>query len=405
MTKRGRGSGGRLALKPCVVPRNLEEPHLYDVVRDELYDLDDEALAWVASSPPLPSGGGSSDEEAVARFCLDEGIAEISELPAPVKVPDKSPAPSLRYLLTHITARCNLRCRHCFLGDPGSEEIPLESLLALAGEFADLQGLRFIVSGGEPLLHRNFRDLNERLPDFPFRSILLTNGTLLDGETVRALRFHEVQVSLDGLESSHDLIRGTGSFQKTLKALELLAASNLDLSVATMVHAANVDELEELGALLTGFRPRSWSVDVPCFTGNFAGSRDLAAPDRDAAAAMSRSWGGGYYGSSGDYACGPHLAAVMADGTVCKCGHYGDRPAGRIGEGLAAVWSRMKHLRTGDLDCRCTHLSQCRGGCRFRAELATCQTGPDPIQCFARGVPPGGDLRDAPTKTPGSERG
>lgn len=405
MTKKNSRRGTHLSLRDHVALKHLESPHLYDIRRDELYDLDEEAFAWIASSPPFPDRRDNPDGADVAQFCLDEGIAELTAEGHGRVAPARSSAPSLRYLLVHITGRCNLRCRHCFLGDPQKIEIPLESLLSLAGQFADIQGLRFIVSGGEPLLHSRFAEFNERLPDFPFRAILLTNGTLLDEAAIRRLRFHEVQVSLDGLEESHDLIRGRGNYRKTLRALEMLAASPFDLSVATMVHAANVGELEELGAFLSRYELKSWSVDVPCFTGNFAGSRDLAADDPAAARALSLSWGGGYYGSSGDYACGPHLAAVMADGTICKCGHYGDRPAGRLGEGLKAVWGRMTHLRTGDLDCRCSHLSRCRGGCRFRAEIASCQSGPDPIQCFARGVPVGGDLPGAPSNNPDSERG
>jgi radical SAM protein with 4Fe4S-binding SPASM domain len=113
---------------------------------------------------------------------------------------------------------------------------------------------------------------------------------------------------------------------------------------------------------------------------------------------MSYSFGGGHYGSSGSYACGAHLAAVMADGSICKCGHYGDRPAGRIGEGLAAVWRRMRPTRLDELSCRCSQLESCRGGCRYRAELFSCVYNSDPIQCFARGVPVGGDLMYASAK-------
>ena len=326
------------------------------------------------------------------RYCLEEDLLRRSPRRQLLALPSAPVLPTLRYLLVHVTDRCNLRCRHCFAGEAGSRELKASQINGLAEEFASLQGLRFIVSGGEPLRHRDFWEMNDRLPEHPFRSILLTNGTLLDRPSARALRFHEVQVSIDGLERGHEALRGPGSFRKALRAVELIAEAGLDLSVATMVHRANLGELEALRDLLARFPLRSWSVDVPCVSGNLAANHALAAPPEEAAPMMALSFGGGYYGSSGTWACGPHLAAVMADGTVCKCGHYAGRPAGRIEEGLLRVWSKMPRYRLDGLSCRCTHLAECRGGCRYRAELASCIDGPDPIQCLARGVPPGGDL-------------
>jgi len=385
------GGGPYLSLAPHCALRLLETPTLYDKEGDELYELDEEAFSFIASSPPI-DGAGDAGAAGLVETCIGEGLCRKTSRPHPVPLPVAPPSPTLRYLLVHITGRCNLQCRHCFLGEPTPRELDSARLFRLAGEFADLQGLRFIVSGGEPLLHSAFGEINDRIRDYPFRSILLSNGTLIDDARARALRFHEVQVSIDGLEQSHDLIRGRGAFRRAVDGLSRLADTGIDISVATMVHRANIDGFDELREFLGAFPLKSWSVDVPCLTGNFAGGGELAAAPEEAASKVAFSFGGGYYGSSGEYACGAHLAAVMADGSVCKCGHYGDRPAGQIDEGLAAAWSRMPRLRRADLSCRCSHIKSCRGGCRFRAELSSCQSGPDPIQCFQRGVPVGGDL-------------
>ncbi len=397
--------GPFLALEGHCALKRLEAPCLFDLQADQLYELDDEAFFFLASSPSLSSAMQEPATAELARYCLDEGLLRTSETRHSLPSPERPPLPTLRYLLVHITDRCNLRCRHCFIGAPSGKELSFEQILGLAGDFARLQGLRFIVSGGEPLLHPRFRELNERLPDFPLRTILLTNGTLIDRATAAALRFHEVQVSLDGLEETHDLIRGRGSYRKALQALRHLAGAGISLSVATMVHAANLDQLDELRRRLEEFPLKSWSVDVPCLTGNMADNPLLAAPPEKAAGKMSLSFGGGYYGSSGPYACGAHLAAVMADGSVCKCGHYAKSPEGRIGEGLETIWRRMRRFSLSELVCRCSQLESCRGGCRFRAELFSCVSDPDPIQCFARGMPFGGDLKHASREEPETRKG
>ncbi len=400
------GPGPFLSLGPHCALKRLETPSLYDLRADEIYELDEEAFSFLASTPSRVSFEGDPVAEELVRYCLEKGLVRFTEKRSPAPPTESPLPPSLRYLLVHVTDLCNLRCRHCFIGRPAGRELPLDKILGVAGEFSRLQGLRFIVSGGEPLRHSRFRDLNDRLPDFPFRSILLTNGTLIDGATARALRFHEVQVSIDGLEDAHDLLRGRGSYRKTIAAMKHLAEAGVDLSVATMVHAANLEQFEELEEVLRRFPLKSWSVDVPCPTGNLASNRFLEAPPEKAASKLAFSFGGGYYGSGGPYACGAHLAAVMADGSICKCGHFADRPEGHLDEGLSAVWKRMHRFLLEELTCRCSHLESCRGGCRERAKLFSCIYHPDPIQCLARGVPLGGDLRDPNHgKVDGSERG
>jgi len=381
------GAGAPLALAPHCFLKRLETPALYDARADALYELDEEGLRFLAAGP---TRGAVREPETAAflDFCLAEGLLVPAAAPAAVSVPAAPPLlPSLRYLLVHLTDRCTLRCRHCFIGPQTGTDLPLADVLRAADEFAALQGLRFIVSGGEPLLHRHFWRLNERLPSWPFRSILLTNGTMIDREAARALRFHEVQVSIDGPEDAHDLLRGHGSFRRALGALRLLAEAGVPVSVATVVFSGNLERFDELEAILRELPLKGWSIDVPCPAGALLAHPDLI-PDPDRAAAlMARSFGGGFYGSSGGWACGAHLAAIMVDGTIDKCGYFTDRRSGHVREGLAAAWQRIPRWRLEELSCRCPHLPECRGGCRFRARAHGDLLGPDPASCRLRGVP------------------
>jgi radical SAM protein with 4Fe4S-binding SPASM domain len=384
--------GSCFALAPRCVLKRLETPALYDIRADALYELDDEGLRFLASGPSREAAERSAETSAFLDFCLAENLLVPVPAAAPVAVPDAPPlVPSLRYLLVHLTDRCTLRCGHCFIGRQTGTDLPLADLLRVADEFALLQGLRFIVSGGEPLMHRHFWRLNERLPRYPFRSILLTNGTLIDREAARALRFDEVQVSLDGPPDAHDRLRGTGSFRRAIGALRHLADAGVTLSVATVVFSGNIDRFEELEEILREFPLRGWSIDVPCPAGAMADNPTLLPPIAEAAKLMGRSFGGGFYGSSGNLACGAHLAAVMADGTIDKCGLFTDRRSGNLREGLAPVWGRLPRWTLEELSCRCSRLAECRGGCRFRAQAHGSLLGPDPAMCHLRGVPVGGD--------------
>ncbi len=202
----------------CVLKR-LEAPCLYDIREDELYELDEQAFAYLIRAAE-PSGAGPPEDRAFLESCLEEGLLVSSPATGVRPVPRESPVPSLRYLELQITNRCNLHCRHCYVGDPGTTELSVGDLKTILDEFQEMQGLRLLITGGEPILHRQFGAFNELLPDYAFRKVLFTNGQALDGDVLRRLQVDEIQVSIDGMQYGHDLIRGPGTFRKAIDAAE-----------------------------------------------------------------------------------------------------------------------------------------------------------------------------------------
>jgi len=304
-----------------------------------------------------------------------------------------APSPSLRYLEVLLTDRCNLRCRHCYLGEAGRNDLPLPLLDRALAEFGGMQGLRLLLSGGEPLLHPGFWELNQRLPAFPLRSVLLTNGTLVTREAAERLSVHEAQVSLDGLRAGHDSLRGRGSFDAAVAGIENLSRAGKAVSVATMIHSANLDEFPGLERLVRGLGVREWTVDALCLAGRLPGPGGVAVAPEVAGRYLGKyGFGGGMHGSSPGQACGAHLAAVHPDGRVAKCGLFAASPVGDLSEGLAACWGRVAHPSLAQLECSrvveggCPHLSECRGGCRFRALEEGGPLARDRYQCESRGV-------------------
>jgi radical SAM protein with 4Fe4S-binding SPASM domain len=265
----------------------------------------------------------------------------------------------------------------------------LEQIVQVMEAFDDLQGLRLLVSGGEPLLHPRFWEMNELFERFSFRTVLLSNGTLVDDpETASRLRVQEVQVSLDGVGGSHDTLRGPGTYERALHGLQNFLESGVDVSVATMVHAGNARDFDELEGIVRGLGAREWNIDVPARTGRWLRAGSLEARPDDVAAVLGRRFGGGsHFSCEGDWACGAHLCAVMADGTICKCGFYAHSPSGVLADGLANGWRNSFRMKLSQLRCDCEMIEQCRGGCRYRAETAGDRFGKDPIMCAANGVP------------------
>jgi radical SAM protein with 4Fe4S-binding SPASM domain len=369
-----------LALHPRVFLKRLEEPYLYHVERDELYEIDEKAFRLLTRCDGTARGGSLTDDEEFISFCLEEGLLEIQ--PQSVRRTvfiAEAPVPSLRYLELQLLHQCNLRCRHCYLGPPRPGRLSLEEAVGITREFAARGGLRLLISGGEPLLYPELPAFLTRTRDLGLRRILLTNGTLLTPETAPRLPVEEVQISLDGWRRGHEAIRGPGTFDQTLAGIQAARAAGRPISIATMVHRRNLDEFDRLARLVKEIGAIDWGVDVPCPAGSLKQHPDLVVSYEEAVPFLNFSFGGGYHGSSEGYACGRHLLTVLPDGQAVKCGFYEDHPLGDARGGLIECWLKLQHVPLQELECRgCPALEECAGGCRYRAVHPF---GRDPLMC------------------------
>jgi radical SAM protein with 4Fe4S-binding SPASM domain len=381
-------------LAPGFILRKLESLIVYDIRKDELYELDEEAFSFLSKcngkNPVSNLLMNSKDEETIG-FMLDEGILLMKDGDEcrNVKIPN-SPIPSLRYLLLNITDRCNLVCKHCYLGNPGNMEIDKGIFEKAVSQFEEMGGLKLMISGGEPLLHSQFWELMEILPSYELRVVVLSNGTHFDESAAKKISnyVNEVQISIDGLQS-HDLFRGKGSFEKAMRGINNLKMFNVPVSIATMVHKFNATEFDKMQELFSGMEVISWSVDVPCITGRLSQNKDFSLEIKEAAAYLKYGFGSGAHEGSGNYTCGSHLCAVSPDGSVSKCGFFEDEPVGTVDD-LRYAWEELCRKYLFPLDklecCECELIHDCRGGCRFRAKQYKGILAPDPLMCHANGI-------------------
>jgi radical SAM protein with 4Fe4S-binding SPASM domain len=367
--RQSENSGARF-LRLCndVSLKRLEEFYVYNKVTDELYEIDEKASGFLCSCNGHDAVTVLEDDSEFVDYCINEKI--LDDLISPgnkkeIKVHSSKLNPSLRYLELLVTDKCNLKCRHCYLNNAGNTDLAIDKIEKICNQFEELGGLRLMVSGGEPLLHKEFDRINDMVGNYGFRAILLTNGTLLNKYIINDLSFNEVQLSLDGLKESHDFIRGAGSFDKTLKSATLLREKGVDVSIATMISKKNIDGLEELNKLVDSLNVKRWEVDVPCALSD----EDIFVDYERAGKAFKYGYSSGLYNSAGDYACGAHLMTVMNDGKVSKCSFFADKPVGSISDGLSSNFVKLKKIRLDELECDCEFLEECRGGCRYRAYL------------------------------------
>jgi len=158
----------------------------------------------------------------------------------------------------NLTTRCNGRCNHCsFWRIPGKDlptALALDLFDSLAGHLSP--GTKVNILGGEPTLHPDLPILLRRCEELGFQAVLTTNGRLLADPDLAAVLLRSppsmVVVSLDGLETVNDRLRGPGSFRLALAALTNLfrLAPSTTRVVQALVAGPTHPYLDELATLL-----------------------------------------------------------------------------------------------------------------------------------------------------------
>ena len=159
-------------------------------------------------------------------------------------------ATAKRLLHIYLTNRCNLRCPQCYMdaGGPAGGELATDEWRRVIDQFTAVYGPSLVAfSGGEPLLRPDLFDLAAHARSLGHQLSLFTNGTLIsDGQTARRLGalFDWVQVSLDGATpAAHDAVRGTGSFARAVRAIQLLGDTDTRLRIGVTVLPQNAADL------------------------------------------------------------------------------------------------------------------------------------------------------------------
>ena len=138
--------------------------------------------------------------------------------------------PQLTNLHIEITSKCNERCVHCYIPhDAKVSSIEPDLFYDVLNQCKNMRLLHLTLSGGEPMLHKNFCDFLRKCKEYDFSVNVLSNLTLLDDEIIKEMKMNPllgVQVSLYSMDSNiHDEItQMKGSFEKTKNEIRVKKA-------------------------------------------------------------------------------------------------------------------------------------------------------------------------------------
>lgn len=182
------------------------------------------------------------------------------------------------HLTFFVTARCNAKCKHCFYWDSlnkGQTDLTLEEIDRIAASIPRALWVAF--TGGEPFLRQDLPEFAKILHDrlHPVTLSINTNGIKTDDIVASADRlvrhcpstFVGILCSLDGLQATHDRIRGVPrNFERTVETfreLKKLSAHhpNMGAGISTTFCAWNQDEMDEMFEFVVrDLKPDNWDL-------------------------------------------------------------------------------------------------------------------------------------------------
>lgn len=163
-------------------------------------------------------------------------------------------------ILLDPTSACNLHCTGCWAAEYGNRmNLTYEEMDNIVCQGVELGTYVYLFTGGEPLVRKNdIIRLCEAHPDCVFSSF--TNGTLIDeafAEEMLRVRNFMPAISIEGFEEATDSRRGKGTYQKIIRAMNILKERKLPFGISCCYTSANAevigseeyfDRMVEMGA-------------------------------------------------------------------------------------------------------------------------------------------------------------
>lgn len=153
----------------------------------------------------------------------------------------------------NVTKACNLKCIHCYAKADNKralDELTTEEGYKLLEDLAQFGSPVILFSGGEPLVRPDILDLINRAVKLGLRTVISTNGVLIDDSLAKELKklgVSYVGISLDGWKEVHDKFRGVkGAFEKVISAVLACKKENLKVGLRFTMSKLNAKEIPKI---------------------------------------------------------------------------------------------------------------------------------------------------------------
>ncbi len=146
-----------------------------------------------------------------------------------------------------VTYRCNERCEHCYLDHEDKGEMTTAEIKSIIDQLAELGVFFLVISGGEPLVRKDFFEIIRHARKRFFNVKIKTNAILIGEGEARALR----ELGVEGVQISvyshrpevHDAVtKVRGSLERTITAIHRLKAAGVKVTISNVLMQRNLGD-------------------------------------------------------------------------------------------------------------------------------------------------------------------
>jgi radical SAM protein with 4Fe4S-binding SPASM domain len=320
----------------------------------------------------------------------------------------------------YLTFRCNLSCKHCWVESSPTvdmrQDLNTSECIDLVNKLKEVKPSMITFSGGEPLIRDDFVAIAQSVINAGINLTIETNGTVRPLYLVKICHFAQeagvrcwVSISLDGgSPSTHESLRGRGTFNKTVRTIKLLVREGVEVGVQYLLTPTNLLSIPHFFNLMSDIKPTMLAFSVVYLTGRAtAHTSELVLSSQQWTTACHlireglRLFRGQvmvkvppakippqhlkYLMSNTRVtfltSCSFPAIGILPDGTLSICaltgrknslilGHYSTCEFPRILEqDLTPLRRAYENLRVEGVCKTCIFLPSCRGGCRASAYM------------------------------------
>jgi radical SAM protein with 4Fe4S-binding SPASM domain len=155
------------------------------------------------------------------------------------------------------TVRCNNSCRHCYINLPSDDqtaragELGLEEISRIADEAVSMGTLACLITGGEPLLRQDFKDIYLELKKKGLLVSVFSNATIITSDHIKLFKDYPPQtfeVTVYGVtkETYEAVTQTPGSFSAFMKGLDALLNNGIRVRLKAVFMKSNVHEQRQI---------------------------------------------------------------------------------------------------------------------------------------------------------------
>jgi nif11-class peptide radical SAM maturase 3 len=180
----------------------------------------------------------------------------------------------ISYAVWEITLKCNLACQHCGsrAGHERTDELSTAEALDLVQQMADAGIKEITLIGGEAFLRPDWLEIAAAINKAGILCGMTTGGFGISLETAQRMKdagIALVSVSVDGLEATHDTLRGKpGAWQWAFKTMSHLKAVGIPFGCNTQINRLSAPEFPLIYEHLKEAGFRAWQIQLTVPMGN-----------------------------------------------------------------------------------------------------------------------------------------